>query len=148
MGRETNPEPPVEKLLRHLEESLLQPAFRNSPEAIDALLAAEFIEFGSSGRVYDKQQALESLRAETTTRRSLTDFTTRLLAPGVVLVTYRALRHDESPTCSLRSSIWKLTDGRWQIVFHQGTNSTDFALGGENFHLDRDDPPGIALNTV
>ena len=148
MGHEKTPEPSIEEHLRHLEEGLLEPTFRNSPEAVDALLATDFIEFGSSGRVYDKQQALEGLRAETTIRRSLTHFATRLLAPGVVLVTYRALRHDESPACSLRSSIWKLTDGRWQIVFHQGTNSTDFALGGENFHLDRDDPPGIALNPV
>jgi len=27
----------------------------------------------------------------------------------------------EQPTDSLRSFVWKLIDGRWQMVFHQGT---------------------------
>jgi hypothetical protein len=39
-------------------------------------------------------------------------------------VTYRVIRQgtaDEPPIYSLRSSIWKLIDDRWQMVFHQGT---------------------------
>lgn len=47
-----NPAPePVAKHLRALEEALLQPDVRKSEELV-ALLADEFIEFGSSGRVY------------------------------------------------------------------------------------------------
>jgi hypothetical protein len=48
------------------------------------------------------------------------------LAPGVVLVTYNAVRQDESEeqlAYSLRSSIWRLSEGRWQMIFHQGTPS-------------------------
>ena len=58
--------------------------------------------------------------------RVLSDFRTTVLAPGVVLVTYRIARRtasDEPPQHLLRSSIWKLIDGQWQIVFHQGTLS-------------------------
>jgi hypothetical protein len=31
----------------------------------------------------------------------------------------------EQPTYSLRSSVWKLIDGRWQMVFNQGTLSKE-----------------------
>jgi hypothetical protein len=51
---------------------------------------------------------------------------TSVLAPGVVLATYRLAWSEggyEAPKQSLRSSIWKLIEGRWQMVFHQGTPS-------------------------
>lgn len=119
-------EPSIEQHLRQLEEQLLRPDVRWSAEKLSALLADEFVEFGSSGRVFDKQQIIAALQAESPTRRSLADFKTSVLAPGMVLATYRAIRDDasgESPTSSLRSSIWKLMDGRWQMLFHQGTPS-------------------------
>ena len=49
-----------------------------------------------------------------------------VLAPGVVLATYRLARSDSAdgvPEYFLRSSIWKLIGKRWQMVFHQGTTS-------------------------
>ena len=107
-----------------LEEQLLQPAVRKDATRLDALLAEGFIEFGSSGRVFDKQAIIDSLRSESTIRLSLTDFKAQLLAPGVVLTTYRAARYGElgeQPIHSLRSSVWRLIDGRWRMVFHQGT---------------------------
>jgi hypothetical protein len=112
-------------LLRSLEEQLLKPEVRGSPDEVDYLLADEFIEFGSSGRVYDKRQIIAALQQETpdpTTRISLVDFVARRLAPEVILVTYRTIRPDR-PESRLRSSIWKLVEGRWQMVFHQGTPS-------------------------
>ena len=45
----------IEAHLRTLEEQLLQPAVRKDATRLDALLADGFIEFGSSGRVFDKQ---------------------------------------------------------------------------------------------
>ena len=117
---------PIEEHLRALEEQLLQRDVRTSASRLDVLLADEFIEFGSSGRIFDKQDLIESLRAESPTHRSLTEFTARILAPGVVLATYRAVRHgpsNEAPVRSLRSSVWKLTHGQWRMVFHQGTLS-------------------------
>jgi hypothetical protein len=116
-------------LLLHLEEELLKPEVRRSANQVGHLLADEFIEFGSSGRVFDKRQIIEALQHETpypTIRISLVDFTARRLAADVVLVTYRAIQQSgpEVPERSrLRSSIWKLIEGRWQMVFHQGTPS-------------------------
>jgi hypothetical protein len=60
------------------------------------------------------------LRQEPPAQCFLTHFKTLVLAPGVVLVTYRAGRQHGSEA-SLRSSIWKRIDGRWQMLFHQGT---------------------------
>jgi hypothetical protein len=114
----------VEQLIRQLEERLLQPEIRKSADEVAPLLAEEFTEFGSSGRVFNKQQIIQSLQGESPVARSLTDFKTLVLAPGVVLATYRAIRHgpsEEQSTSSLRSSIWKWIDGRWQMIFHQGT---------------------------
>ncbi|WP_442949931.1 DUF4440 domain-containing protein [Nostoc sp.] len=43
-----------------MEERLLQPDVRKSAKDIIDLLADEFIEFVSSGRVFNKQQIIES----------------------------------------------------------------------------------------
>jgi hypothetical protein len=115
-------------LLRHLEERLLEPEVRKSAQEVADLLADEFIEFGSSGRVLNKRQLIEILQHEPAVRISLLEFHASVLAPGVVLVTYRAVRRtaaDGQPTRSLRSSVWKVIDGRWQMVFHQGTLSRE-----------------------
>ena len=43
--------------LRTLEERLLQPDVRRSAQAVASLLADEFVEFGSSGRVFKSRIA-------------------------------------------------------------------------------------------
>lgn len=109
--------------LRHLEERLLRPDVRKSAQALADLLADEFMEFGSSGRIFDKQQIIAALQDEPTSQRSLLDFKTMVLASEVVLTTYRVLRRTSGgqATYTLGSSIWRLVEGRWQMVFHQGT---------------------------
>jgi len=107
-----------------LEEELLKPEVRQSPDQVARLLSDEFVEFGSSGSVFDKAQIIESLRQTTATRDVvLTDFAARRLAPDVVPVTYRTMR-THGTECRLRSSIWKSIEGRRQMIFHQGTPST------------------------
>jgi hypothetical protein len=121
------PESTDAELIRQLEEKLLTASGRTSTEAIAELLADEFVEFGSSGHVFNKEQIIDSLQQDDgTCQRSLRDFEATLLAPGIVLAKYRVSRIDAAgnqPVESLRSSIWKLIDGRWQMVFHQGTLS-------------------------
>jgi hypothetical protein len=111
-------------LFQDLEERLLRQDIRHSPVEAGALLAADFFEFGRSGAVWNRQQTIKALAQEPLMERSMRDFTTRLLSESVVLVTYRSVLRD--PVSSkewhaLRSSVWKLIDGRWQIIFHQGT---------------------------
>lgn len=51
---------------------------------------------------------------------SLYDFEIHSLSESVVLATYRVKDKTKNHN-TLRSSIWKLIDGRWQMFFHQGT---------------------------
>jgi hypothetical protein len=105
-------------VIRELEERLLRPDVRASAAALGTLLADDFVEFGSSGTVYNKRSIIVALLREEPDGEPCTmrDFAARRLAVDVILVTYRIV---ESRT--LRSSIWRAADGRWQMVFHQGT---------------------------
>lgn len=111
--------------LRQLEERLLDPAVRKDPAVASHLIADDFLEFGSSGRTFDKAAILETLSNEPPSPPILlTHFAARSLAADAVLITYRTTRHDPScnpTTSSNRSSIWVHRDNRWQITFHQGT---------------------------
>ncbi|MCM5557734.1 DUF4440 domain-containing protein [Pleomorphomonas sp. JP5] len=119
---------PDADFFRILEQKLHRPEVRRSPDTVHALLADDFTEFGSSGRVYDKASIIEALVEESIAEAALApdvhDFTARPIASDVVLVTYRSSRHlpgGAAARVTLRSSIWKLIDGRWQMLFHQGT---------------------------
>jgi hypothetical protein len=116
--------PTLDAQLRHLEEQLLQPEVRASTERVAALLADDFVEFGSSGHVFGKKQIVEALRKEIPTKRSLSQFASTMLSDNIALVTYRATRTakaGEKTVTTLLSSIWRLSNGQWQMVFHQGT---------------------------
>lgn len=119
----------IETLIQQLEERLLQPDVRRSTQTLNDLLADEFIEFGSSGRTYDKQQILESLTNENLVPRTSKNFNTRILAPGIILATYHSTYWEPGakPAHSRRCSIWKLVNGRWQMIFHQGTPTGESA---------------------
>ena len=114
------------ELIFDLEDRLLQPEIRGSREEISMLLADDFVEFGVSGRTFDKLQVLEELPHSPAVPVIIENFQVKVLSPDVVLATYRAVKTNESREemrNSLRSSIWKFLDGRWQMVFHQGTRT-------------------------
>jgi hypothetical protein len=118
-----NAAPTVESQLRRLEEQLLQPEVRASRERLGALLADDFLEFGSSGTVFDKKKVIAALSKESPAKRSLRRFAVTMIADNIALVTYRATFSSKrgARVHSLRSSIWRLREGDWQMVFHQGT---------------------------
>ncbi|OCJ13932.1 DUF4440 domain-containing protein [Rhizobium sp. AC44/96] len=112
--------------LQSLEEKLFDPAVRSSRTSLDTLLAPDFREIGSSGRLYGFDEIIAALLAEPVdgTTRALADFEIRPLSPELVLATYRSKRSEPHlpPVKSLRSSIWRRdADGYWRMVFHQGT---------------------------
>jgi hypothetical protein len=116
-------------LFRQLEESLLDAGVRGSPDKLTELLADEFVEFGGSGRVFDKQGIIRSLGEEEAASaplpvREISDFSLRSASSELVLLTYRLVRRslaDGQESHSLRSSVWKLIGGKWRMIFHQGT---------------------------
>jgi hypothetical protein len=109
--------------LRQLEEDLFRPEVRSNPEKTSAYLAEEFREFGSSGRIFTKAEILAELSSESPRTITLDNFQCEALAPDVALVTYRSTRTIALgiPVHANRSSLWVLRQGRWQMLFHQGT---------------------------
>jgi len=114
----------VEQELRVLEERLAMPAASESRDSLAGLLAAEFREFGSSGRIYDTATTLEALTAGGVRPRLVfEDFHAAPVVDGAVLVTTvsRSVAGPGWKPPALRSSLWVRRDARWQLLFHQGT---------------------------
>jgi len=111
--------------LQRLEESLLRAEVRSSRESVEALLDETFVEIGASGRVYDREQTLNTMTVEINVELPLPDFFARLLVSGVALLTYRTVQTIAGGERreSRRSSIWMKKGKSWKIVFHQGTLS-------------------------
>ena len=106
-----------------LETSLHKKQVRNSTESTSSLLADAFIEFGSSGRIWNKASIIESMQKEEVDQQITVErFAARELSPDVVLVTYISKKDAGS---TLRSSIWKRCEGKWLMIFHQGTRSAE-----------------------
>ena len=106
--------------LRELEESLLLPDVRKS-DRLAELLDDGFVEFGGSGTIYTKPDLVALLQAESRVVQTTSDFRVTTLGPDVALLTYRIHRHSDPPVHTLRSSIWRMTDGSWKMLFHQAT---------------------------
>ncbi|MDN2709585.1 nuclear transport factor 2 family protein [Janthinobacterium sp. SUN118] len=107
-----------------LETALQSQAVRADSARLAALLAEEFVEFGSSGNRWTRAATLADLPEEQFCQRSISQFQARWLADDAAFVTYHCLRHASAALpagASWRSSLWKWRDGRWQMAFHQGT---------------------------
>jgi hypothetical protein len=103
-----------------LELRLLDPAFRQRTDEVDQLLHPDFTEIGASGRRWDRESVLASLRAAPEVAGDVRDLAAREVADRVVLVTY-VVDGTRGDVSSLRSSLWVKTDDGWRVLFHQGT---------------------------
>jgi len=110
-----------------LEEELLSFQVRASAARLNELLADDFVEFGSSGRIYDKPTIIRELgESGFAAGFEVGDFRLVMSGEDSALVTYRCeVRSDNGDVIrkSNRSSLWRLVDDRWQLVFHQGTKT-------------------------
>lgn len=112
--------------IRALEEALHRPDIRRSRQAVEALLADDFVEFGSSGTVYTRAETIALLMEEDEEEGGALhayDYALTSIAPDAVLLTYRTTRMvpGEPERHSLRSSIWVCSAMGWRMRFHQGT---------------------------
>jgi hypothetical protein len=114
--------------LRRLEEELWREEMRFDPARMEQLLAADFVEFGCSGRVYQRCDILCAKREAIAARFPLAELRARLVGADTVLITYNssAKYHEKYRHCR-RSSIWTRASTGWVLRFHQGTR-----FGGED----------------
>lgn len=104
--------------LQQLEESHTGLEVRMSRARLDEILADDFFEIGSSGFMYDKKECLET--GVVLSEMKLHNYEIYPLAHDIVLATYFLVDTTRERN-TLRSSIWKFIDGKWQLYFHQGT---------------------------
>jgi hypothetical protein len=104
-----------DELLR-LERALAERDASAVPDGLESLVAADFLEFGSSGRVWNAA-SVHHVLASAPGPVSIEDFAVDLVADDVALATYRMT----APIPSNRSSLWVRRDRRWVMRFHQGT---------------------------
>jgi len=110
--------------IKELELNLHRAQIRASREQLDQLLTDDFVEFGRSGRSYDKEVLIATLAREGGAADGgleVHDFAVRFQSETVALVTYRSIRRGAPSVTTNRSSLWRLEGDRWRMAFHQGT---------------------------
>ncbi len=119
--------PDLKGILLALEQEILSPQVRASNERLDELLAREFVEFGSSGRIYDKRSIIRALtQSEPVENYQVDNFNVVTESDDTALVSYSCSARSAAGEVirkSNRSSLWKLLNGCWQMAFHQGTRA-------------------------
>jgi hypothetical protein len=121
----------LEKHILEIEKDLLRPETRKSAEKISTLLSDDFIEFSSSGNIYNynKDDVFDNDSNSCEIKWEIKEFKTKELSNDCILATYKLIKHSElreNMKYSLRSSIWKLFNGTWKMIFHQGTLTSEF----------------------
>lgn len=112
----------TKEYILELENKLLKPDIRKSPEQIKELLSDDFTEFCSSGKVYE--YSVGDTFYEANVIYEIMDFDFSKLSDDCILTKYRLKKKyeiDEYATYSIRSSIWKEFGGKFKMIFHQGT---------------------------
>ncbi|WP_347550109.1 DUF4440 domain-containing protein [Pseudalkalibacillus hwajinpoensis] len=109
-------------LLLKLEKQLLNSEVRKSAAKLNLLLAEDFMEFGSSGRIFRKKDVLDHLPDERSFEYVLERANVKFLENHTALVTYTLIKENKIKT--LRSSIWRKHESSWQMIFHQGTRAS------------------------
>src|SRR5262245_12432593 len=109
-----------------LEVAIARRDWTEIPGGIDGLLHPDFLEFGSSGRTWDRAEIVAALATAGSNGMSVEAFEAHRLAADVVLATYRTVEiaSGSEPRRRLRSSLWVRTGDRWLLRFHQGTPTT------------------------
>ena len=113
----------TEEIIYNLELSLLTPEVRNSSEKLNQLLADDFIEYGSSGLIYNKKITLDKLPSDNSSVYNIYDFELIPISDSVLQTRYKTdiTDSDGNKLTSLRNSLWRKVEGGWQMFFHQGT---------------------------
>lgn len=109
--------------LQRREPLFHRPEFGVTRGAFEAMTDAEFWEIGASGRRYGRQYVLDTVVERHSRPQEdvweTREFHCRRLSADTFLLTYTLVQ--EGARISRRTSIWRRREGRWQVLFHQGT---------------------------
>jgi hypothetical protein len=117
--------------LQALEVELHHPGVACDLARLEELLHTDFHEVGRSGRRYDRATVLRFLSERELPPQVVSEhFAVMQLGPEVALLTYRSAHRrpdDVLEQHTYRSSVWVGANGRWQLLYHQGTPTAPFA---------------------
>ncbi|HTF66685.1 MAG TPA: DUF4440 domain-containing protein [Edaphobacter sp.] len=108
----------LQEHLHSLEERLLHPDRETNRNDLTSLLASDFKEFCTSGRIFNLNQLSHALLTTSPRSATMSHFYVTPLGEGAALATYHITTTNST---SHHSSIWVQRDNRWQMLFHQGT---------------------------
>ena len=100
-----------------MERALLGDEVRTDRAAVAALLHPEWQEIGRSGRLWSRDDILDSIGPIPPVDFQVVSVDR--LGPDTILLLWRTATEERS---TLRSTLWLRTGGRWQARFHQGTD--------------------------
>ncbi|MDR6417306.1 ribonuclease HI family protein [Pseudarthrobacter sulfonivorans] len=118
VAEDTGAEPNPEAIVEALERELAGPDARSDIGRTGVLLHPDFMEIGSSGRVWTRDAMMMAMEEDPGHHTELEILGADRIGTSAVLLTYRS--YSRSGTV-LRSSLWVLDGGRWRLRFHQGT---------------------------
>lgn len=100
------------------EQRLLDPGVRGNPDEVLALLHDDYVEFGTSGRAWTRDDAAAWLGTRPGGGGRMERVRAARLDLDAIVVTYELHAPD---AVSLRSSVWRRDGTQWRVFFHQGT---------------------------
>lgn len=107
--------------VRDLEIKLHLESTRKDKKLLNDLIDDEFIEIGTSGNLYLKKDICQRLPSSEFVEISSFDFEMREICNNVIQIIYKTeMNVNDKKIVSFRSSLWK-NNGRWQMIFHQGS---------------------------
>jgi len=113
------------EIILQYEKDFFSKAFCYVRGNLENRLSNDFIEYGKSGRVYDRESTINALHGLPEDRNiEITQFSLTVLSESILLARYVSHHRDDN-SHALRTSIWKLEDNIWKLFFHQGTTQSN-----------------------
>ena len=116
------------KKIIELEKEAIMATFRRKSDVLEERLSDDFVEISNSGMRMSKSFLLKHLPAVEAYECNMSSAVVQELGEGACLITYLAEVQKKGctqSTCSWRCSVWRKNGENWQMVFHQGTLTTE-----------------------
>jgi hypothetical protein len=117
----------IKDLIISMELSLLDKNIRNDKNELKNIISSDFIEYSSSGKIYTYEDCIKYLPEENKQiKYNILNIEINKLSEDIILLLYTIeMEKENKMEVSNRSSIWINKNGKWKILFHQGTIKND-----------------------
>lgn len=114
----------MKDLILQYEKDFFNAQFCQNKANLENRLSKDFLEYGKSGKVYNREFSMDELMSLSTDRQiEIANFEITELTEDILIAHYVSCNKNQK-SCALRTSIWRIEDGSWKLYFHQGTPYT------------------------